>query len=340
MKKSLKMFILAILVVLISLVIIFCYFFIGKVKTNKNITWGVDFSQMQAEALRLDWKKVYTALLDDLKVKDIKLHTQWDFIDGEKNKYFFDDVDWQISQAKKRGVKIIYVVGIKTGRWPECHIPKWAENLDEKKQQEEALTYLKEVINRYKDNDTISFWQVENEPFFKFGECPSWYYKNSNFLKKEIEAVRSIDNKKPIIVSDSGDLSFWLGAAKLGDVVGITMYRQIWINIANKIGFPVNYFFTPMTYWRRIQIIDKLFGKKVICIELQTEPWLSKPFFGSSVEEQLESMDLEQFKKNINFASKTGIDKFYLWGAEWWYWMKTTQNRPEIWNEAQKLFKP
>ena len=339
MKKSLKMFILAILVVLISLVIIFCYFFIGKVKTNKNITWGVDFSQMQAEALRLDWKKVYTALLDDLKVKDIKLHTQWDFIDGEKNKYFFDDVDWQISQAKKRGVKIIYVVGIKTGRWPECHIPKWAENLDEKKQQEEALTYLKEVINRYKDNDTISFWQVENEPFFKFGECPSWYYKNSNFLKKEIEAVRSIDNKKPIIVSDSGDLSFWLGAAKLGDVVGITMYRQIWINIANKIGFPVNYFFTPMTYWRRIQIIDKLFGKKVICIELQTEPWLSKPFFGSSVEEQLESMDLEQFKKNINFASKTGIDKFYLWGAEWWYWMKTTQNRPEIWNEAKKLFK-
>lgn len=333
------MFILAILVVLISLVIIFCYFFIGKVKTNKNITWGVDFSQMQAEALRLDWKKVYTALLDDLKVKDIKLHTQWDFIDGEKNKYFFDDVDWQISQAKKRGVKIIYVVGIKTGRWPECHIPKWAENLDEKKQQEEALTYLKEVINRYKDNDTISFWQVENEPFFKFGECPSWYYKNSNFLKKEIEAVRSIDNKKPIIVSDSGDLSFWLGAAKLGDVVGITMYRQIWINIANKIGFPVNYFFTPMTYWRRIQIIDKLFGKKVICIELQTEPWLSKPFFGSSVEEQLESMDLEQFKKNINFASKTGIDKFYLWGAEWWYWMKTTQNRPEIWNEAKKLFK-
>ena len=50
------------------------------------------------------------------------------------------------------------------------------------------------------------------------------------------------------------------------------------------------------------------------------------------------TMDIEQFRKNIEYAKNTGLDAFYLWGAEWWYWMKTTQNRPEIWSEAQKLF--
>ena len=32
------------------------------------------------------------------------------------------------------------------------------------------------------------------------------------------------------------------------------------------------------------------------------------------------------------------LKEFYLWGAEWWYWMKEKQNKPEIWDEAKKLF--
>ena len=49
-------------------------------------------------------------------------------------------------------------------------------------------------------------------------------------------------------------------------------------------------------------------------------------------------MDLERFQKNIKFAKKTGLDEFYLWGAEWWYWLKTKHDKPEIWEEAKKLF--
>jgi len=49
-------------------------------------------------------------------------------------------------------------------------------------------------------------------------------------------------------------------------------------------------------------------------------------------------MNLERFQINIEFSKKTGLDTFYLWGAEWWYWMKIKQNQPEIWQEAKKLF--
>ena len=39
----------------------------------------------------------------------------------------------------------------------------------------------------------------------------------------------------------------------------------------------------------------------------------------------------------VDYAKRTGQDTFYLWGAEWWYWMKVKHNQPEIWEEAKKL---
>jgi len=50
------------------------------------------------------------------------------------------------------------------------------------------------------------------------------------------------------------------------------------------------------------------------------------------------TMDINHFRENIEFARKTGINTFYFWGAEWWYWMKEKQNHPEYWEEARYLF--
>ncbi len=332
MKKMLKIII---LVLFVLFVIFLYYFFIGKAPKQKNIIWGVNFSQMQAESLKLDWRETYLAILDDLGVKNIKLLTQWDWIGGKKDDYFFNDVDWQIKQAQRKNAKIIYVVGMKTGRWPECHIPNWANGLSKEQQQDEILKYIKKIILRYKDNDAIAVWQVENEPLFKFGQCP-WYDKN--FLKKEVELVKSLDSTRQIIISDSGEQSMWFGAAKIGDIVGTTMYRKVWGRISDIFGFYIDSFLPPVHYWRKAQIIKKIFGKDVISTELQAEPWAQKLFYDVSLEEQEKTMNLEQFKKNIEYAKETGLKEFYLWGAEWWYWMKKTQNRPEIWNEASNLF--
>ena len=66
----LKYFLLA----LLAIILLFAgYFFVGSVESAKEITWGVNFSQMHAQNLGLDWKETYLALLDDLKVKDIKI---------------------------------------------------------------------------------------------------------------------------------------------------------------------------------------------------------------------------------------------------------------------------
>ena len=338
MSKFIKILIWVLSIIVIVLAVGFCYFFVGKAPVSKDITWGVDFSQMQAESLGLNWKGVYLAIINDLGVKNIKLHTQWDWVEGRKGDYYFDDIDWQLARAKANGVKVVYVVGMKSGRWPECHTPTWLSTLSVAQQQEELLKYIKEVVLRYKNNDAIINWQVENEPLFKFGQCPLWYYDGGNFLEKEIQLVKFLDPSRPVIVSDSGEQSSWFEAAKVADIVGITMYREVWAHITDGFGFNFSSFLSPVTYWRKALIIKKIFGKDVICIELQAEPWASKPFYDVPLAEQAKTMNPEIFKKNIEYAKNTGLDKFYLWGVEWWYWMKTTQNKPGIWQEAKQLF--
>ena len=330
MKKIILYFSLIFLIILLSII---CYFFVGSPKEVKNIIWGVNFSQKHAKDLGLDWKETYSALLDDLKVRNLKVAVHWDIFEPEKDKYDFKYLDWQIEEAGKRGAKILLVIGMKTPRWPECHIPEWAKGLTKSQQQKKILEMLREIVLRYKNSPTIKYWQVENEPFFSFGQCP---WVDRKFLRKEVAEVKSLDSqKRPVIVTESGEWSPWVLAAGIGDIVGVTMYRVAWFHNLKRY---IRYSFPSVFYWRKSLIVKKFFGKKVICVELQAEPWGPVLLYDLPLEEQRKTMNLEQFKKNINFARKTGLDEFYLWGGEWWYWMKVKQGEPQIWQEAKKLF--
>jgi len=330
MKKILKLILLGFLVFV--LFFISC-FFIGETKPAEKIAWGVNFSQKHSRDLGLDWQENYLALIDDLGTKNIKLATYWDLIETKEGQYNFQDLDWQIKTAEEKGTKLLLVIGMKTPRWPECHIPQWAKNLTKKEQQEKILKMLENTVLRYKDSEAIWAWQVENEPFFPFGEC---LWVDKNFLKKEIELVKSLDfQNRPILISDSGEGSLWITAARLGDIVGTTMYRKAWFR---QFKIYITYPFPPTFYWRKAQMIKKFFGKEVICVELQAEPWGPALLYDSPLAEQEKTMNLEQFQKNIEFAKKTGLKEFYLWGGEWWFWLKEKQGKPEIWQEAKKLF--
>ncbi|MFH1575508.1 MAG: beta-galactosidase, partial [Candidatus Nealsonbacteria bacterium] len=318
---------------LVFLLIFIGYFSIGSPPESEKISWGVNFSQSQADYLGLDWQEAYLALLKDANVKKIKLITNWNHIEQRQGEYNFNDLDWQIKKAKEYGAEIFLVIGMKTPRWPECHIPEWAENLNKQEQQDKVLILVEKIVSKYQNEDSIVMWQVENEPFFPFGECP-WVDKE--FLQKEIDSVRSSDpQRRTVAISDSGEWSFWITAASFGDKVATTLHRKIWFEeLKTYISYPLN----PVFYWRRAQIIKKFFDKEVIGGELQSEPWCPAGLLECSLQEQKKTMDLEQFRENIEFAQKTGLNEFYLWGAEWWYWMKETQRQPEIWNEAKKLF--
>ncbi len=328
-----KIFIVISLFFLAIFLLFAAYLFWGSTEPAEKITWGVNFSQKQAESLDLDWQDVFISLLEDLGVRNLKIAAHWDLLEKEKGYYSFDDLDWQIEEAKLRGAKVLLAIGMKTPRWPECHIPAWGKDLRKEEQQESIMKLLEVIVLRYRGSKTIWAWQVENEPFFPFGECP---WRDTKFLKKEINLVKSLDPQRPVVISDSGEFSFWIAAARLGDMVSSTLHREVWFK---ELKAYFTYPLRPVFYWRKAQIIKKLFNKEVIIGELQTEPWCPNFLLSACpFREQEEKMNLARFQKNIQFGRETGLKEFYLWGAEWWYWMKEKQNKPEIWDEAKRLF--
>jgi hypothetical protein len=71
---------------------------------------------------------------------------------------------------------------------------------------------------------------------------------------------------------------------------------------------------------------------------MQMEPWtMNKHMTELTYEEQRQSFNLQRFKSNIRYAQMTGFPEIYLWGAEYWYWLKEN-GHPEIWQEAQKIW--
>jgi len=308
-----------------------------SVPGKQNLEYGATFSQKFSEELNggsdakvgAGWKQNYLAILDDLKIKDLRLVAYWDLIEPAEGQFDFKDLDWQINEAEKRGAKIILAMGLKVPRWPECHIPDWAKGRDASARAGRLIKYEEILINRYKDNKAVWAWQVENEPYFPFGDCK---IVPPAILNAEIKQVKALDSR-PIVLTDAGELGFaWPYLAAKSDIFGTTLYRYI----NNRFLGDIRYSLIPAYYFRiKALWAGKILGKQILISELQAEPWVSESLARVPLEKQEKTMNPEIFKEIINYAERSGFPKAYLWGAEWWYWMKEKQGRPEMWEAAR-----
>ena len=299
----------------------------------QNIEWGVTFSAKFSRRLGLNWQKNFEAILSDLHPDRIRIVAYWDEIEKTKGNFDFSDIDWEINELQKKGIKTILAVGMKVPRWPECHIPDWAQSISTEEREKELQKYMAEVIKRYKTYQIIDAWQVENEPFLSFGVCPE---RGNNFLSDEISLVKKIDPERPIITTDGGEFGLWYKAARQGDIFGTTMYRRVY----NEFFGYIDYHLPPGFFILKERLIRFLlddYDKKFIVIELAAEPWMQKQIYETPISEQFNFFDYNFFKDTISYAKEAGFDEYYFWGAEWWYYLKQN-GRPEIWNEAKKLW--
>ncbi len=140
-------------------------------------------------------------------------------------------------------------------------------------------------------------------------------------------------SNKPILFTDSGELSTWRQAYQLGDKFGSTMYLYVGNNFIDDMRIPV----TPNYYNWRLSLLNLIYGKKeAILIELSMEPWLAQPITETPTEIQIKKMSLARVMKTVDYASRTKFSDQYLWGVEWWYYLKE-RNSPEIWNYIKSL---
>ncbi len=296
---------------------------------NQPTKMGVSFSPQYAKALGLDPKNTYQRVLSELNVKQLRLNAYWNEIEPTPDNFEFSELDYYIDEAGKENAEVILTVGYKLPRWPECRAPKWVQKQDLRERQ---LLMVQKVIEKYNDNPTITAFQIENEPLLNFGICPPI---DREFLQQEMIMVRKV-SKKPLILTDSGELRSWKTPMQLSDIFGTTLYRQVDSPPIGQINYPLQ----PWFYATKSEIIRKTFApnnQKTIIAELQAEAWSDKFLAEVPVENQVKNYPVQNLEKGVEYAKKTGFDEIYLWGIEWWYYLET-QNHPEYLQFAESIF--
>jgi len=300
----------------------------------EDITYGMSFNTLYATELGLDWQETYDAIVDDLGVRHLRLAAHWPMIEPERDEYNWVELDYQITKAEAVGADVILGVGRRLPRWPECHVPEWAEELSWEEQQQEILTYMQAVVERYHEYEHIIHWQVENEPYlevFAFEHCGKF---DERFFEAQVEFVRTLDPERPILVTDSGNLGLWTGAYRNGDAFGTSVYVHFWNPELGQFRTVL----PPWIYRVKENLMALRYGEKpTYLIELSAEPWLVAPITEVDVETQFTRMNPEMFEDILAYARETRFEKQYLWGAEWWYWL-TFHGHPELWKRGQELF--
>ena len=323
------------IVLVVVLVLVAVVFWLAQKPVPEKITYGMSFNTMYAEELGLNWREVYDAVLDDLGVRHLRLAAHWPMVEPEPGVYNFSELDYQLKRAEEVGADVIFAVGRRLPRWPECHVPEWGTSLAWTEQKEEIRKYLEVVVERYKDSPAIIYWQVENEPYLEVFAKEHCNELDEEFLIEEIEIVRSLDPTRPILVTDSGNLGMWARPYKHGDAFGTSVYVYFWNPELGQFRTVL----PPWFYRVKEKVVTLLYGKKpTYLIELSAEPWLVEPIVNVDIEVQYSRMNLDKINEIIAYAEKTRYDKQYLWGAEWWYWLDT-KGHPEIWERGRELFK-
>jgi len=296
------------------------------------VDYGISFSPDHASSLGLDWKETYIAMLTDLKPTYIRIAAMWSDIEHDEGTYDFSNVDWMMEQAVQQKTKVVLVVGQKAPRWPECHVPGWVSGIDSSAYHEKLLAYVKAVIEHYKDNPALELWQVENEAFirFAFGECARF---DTEAVSDELEYVRQLDPAHKIVMTDSGELSTWRLPATLSDIFGTTLYRKV----RTPQGYVFSYNFLPAGFYRlKAALWGKSFDSFFVS-ELQGEPWFTTGSpLDTSVSEMEKTMNSDTLANNMSYATHVGASRVYLWGVEWWYFMKTQKNDSRYWDLIQQ----
>ena len=301
---------------------------------DEPLTLGASFIPDYAQSFGLDPQATLNAMLGDLGLKQVRLVSYWEDIEPTAGTYDFSQLDWEFALANKYGAKVSLAIGLRQPRWPECHQPSWVSGEPKSQWQPQLNSFMKAVINRYKNNPALSDYELENEFFMSvFGTCTNF---DRSRLVNEFEMVKQLDPKHKVIVSRSDN---WIGipiGKPTPDEFAISIYKRVWdSNLTHR------YFEYPLPPWFYAVLAgseELLSGKDMIVHELQAEPWPpeGQDIIATPVAEQFKSMDAKRLQARIKYGEDTGMRTIDLWGAEWWYWLKVKQNDPSVWNVVKQ----
>lgn len=314
------------------------YFFAGWPAEREDITFGITWSRPYAEELGLNSTEGLEIMLEDGAIRHFRIPAYWNLIEAEPGEFDFAWLDEELDLIDRYGGKVTLAVGARLPRWPECWEPEWAAQLDEERRRASQLNYLKKVYERYSEHPAIERWQIENEVSFTFfADC---HGLDRELVREELDLIRGFERsrpngmRRPVITTDSGELSTWMSFAGHVDGKGVSIYRRVtnpWLGL-------INYWFVPpWSYSRKARLVEPFIGH-IHVSEFQMEPWADLPLPKLENAELDRTLDIEQMKRNLKYAKRTGLDEVYFWGAEWWLYMREARDNPAYFDTMSEFF--
>lgn len=341
-----------------------------KFDLNFRPQYGVTYSFEQAGWYGLDPKQAYLQLLDEFDFKWVRLPFFWDQMtqlrqgyDGQVNYDYvfnsrFDDLEFAIEEADKRGVKVIVVLGAKTPYYPEFHLPanvrskiRFGDRLTaDHPIAKDLLDVDRAVVKKLSVYDNIIYWQVENEPLI--GNVNRLKIEPS-LIAAEVDVVRNVDFKKRPIILNHAATGFYdkswkdlLLILKPDDVFAVNAFfktkgtdlfsaklagREIHILWPDHLVWPVHSWMFLSPNFDAIKKEVEETGFRFWVLEMQAEPYIKK--LDEAVDPLLsfESADIAVAER---FLRSYQIESVGLWGAHFWQyreslgddsWMRTVK---------------
>jgi hypothetical protein len=285
--------------------------------------FGVSFSVKQCRSFGIDPKETMRWLIEQAGFRRFRLMSYWNEHEKQPGIFDFDSLDWQIAMARKNGCLVTLCLGARQPRWPENHWPQWAWEASKQERSRALLHFIQVVVERYKHEDVVVSYQLENEALLKaFGEKPE---VDRQRLGAEYHLVKRLDPRRPVIMTTS--TSWGIPMRKpIPDIVGFSFYRILY----GQGRYHHAFHFPKLDRLRAFGI--KLFhGKPSFIHELQLEPWGPTAIWKMAITEQDKSMGAQHIRANIALAKRTKLYPIDIWGGEWWYWRLKVLQDPTTW---------
>lgn len=231
------------------------------------------------------------------------------------------------------------------------------------------LAFLDAAARRVSAHPAVEALQVENEPyvnyrpnrllrwigrerygpgehrslhilFLKFGWNATTWRISESFLAEEVATVRAAAPRTPIVLTHASWLRTdrsWRSLLELGDVLGQSVYtkRQLgpwpWLYL-----FP--YRLGPLSPHLPTQARTAARqGKALWITELQAEPFEKSGMDERHAPRAINGFTPGRLAENVTLARRAGATRVYLWGVEWWAYLKERHGDGRLWEAGRAL---
>lgn len=334
-----------------------------------NPEFGINFSCNHAEYLLLEDPALGSAgylpddrpgraewcattlgtILRGVGAKHVRISVEWSQVEPRPGEYDFRLIDALLAEAQRSGTKVLLGVGVKAQRHPEFYIPDWVmarTSLPERSVvdrdpflRERALAMVAAVVRHVAGSPAIDAWSADNEPYVRSTRAQRWRLSRE-FVRLERDAIRANDPQRRLISVNYAqhfvpDPS-WRDALADGEALAASFYpfrnyaflgRNFVVPIAELGPFAPNYAYQARTAHAE--------GKPFWLTEMQAEPWVDEDLRLVGPKNPSPNVTVANFQKSIAYARRSGADRVYLWGAEWWLFQRQHYGDSTWWELAR-----